>query len=91
MCTSAPFPRARKPRRRPWASWWEPLRTEVSTLRERIETAKMNRMEPYAYLKATLVAIAHFHPAAKLHQLLFWGLQLRLTLVPRCRGRSAYV
>ena len=31
-----------------------------------IETAKMNRVEPYAYLKATLEAIAHGHPASKL-------------------------
>ena len=33
----------------------------------------MNRMEPYAYLKATLVAVAYCHPAAKLDQLLFWA------------------
>ena len=40
----------------------EQLRAEVSTLREHIGTAKMNRLEPYAYLKATLVAIAHCDP-----------------------------
>ena len=37
-----------------------------------IETAKMNRVEPYAYLKATLEAIAHGHLASKLDQLLPW-------------------
>ena len=38
-----------------------------------IETAKMNRVEPYAYLKATLEAIAHGHPASKLYQHLPWA------------------
>ena len=37
-----------------------------------IETAKMTRVEPYAYLKATLEAIAHGHPASKLDHLLPW-------------------
>ena len=49
----------------PWAG--------VSTLCEHIETVKMNRVEPYAYLEATLVAIAHCHPASKLDQLLPWA------------------
>ena len=39
-----------------------------------IETAKMNRVEPYTYLKATLEAIAHGHPASKLDQLLPWAI-----------------
>ena len=69
----------------------EQLRAEVSTLREHIETAKMNRVEPYAYLKATLVAIAHCHPASKLDQLLPWAFNFRFTLKSRCRRRSAYV
>ena len=51
----------------------ERLRAEVSTLREHIEIAEMNRVEPYAYLKASLVAIAHCHPASKLDQLLPWA------------------
>ena len=51
----------------------EPLRVEVSTQRERIETAKMNRMQPYPYLKATIVAIAHCNPTSKFDQLLFWA------------------
>ena len=51
----------------------EQLRGGVSTLRAHIETAKMNRVEPYAYLKATLVAIAHCHPGLQLDQLLLWA------------------
>ena len=37
-----------------------------------IETAKMNGVEPYAYLKATLEAIAAGHPASKIDELLPW-------------------
>jgi hypothetical protein len=37
-----------------------------------IETAKMNGVEPFAYLKATLVAIAGGHPASKIDDLLPW-------------------
>ena len=37
-----------------------------------IETAKMNAVEPYAYLKATLEAIASGHPASKIDELLPW-------------------
>ena len=33
-----------------------------------IETAKMNGVEPYAYLKATLEAIAAGHPASRIDQ-----------------------
>ena len=51
----------------------EQLRTEVSAPREHIEHAKMNCVEPYGYLKASLVAIGYCHPASKLDQLLRWA------------------
>ena len=38
-----------------------------------IETAKINGVEPYAYLKATLEAIAAGHPASRIDELLPWG------------------
>ena len=38
-----------------------------------IETAKMNRVEPFAYLKATLEAIANGHPNSRLDELLPWN------------------
>ena len=38
-----------------------------------IETAKMNGVEPYAYLKATLEAIAAGHPASRIDELLPWA------------------
>ena len=38
-----------------------------------IETAKMNGVEPYAYLKATLEAIAGGHPASRIDELLPWA------------------
>ena len=38
-----------------------------------IETAKMNGVEPYAYLKATLEAIAVGHPASRIGDLLPWA------------------
>ena len=38
-----------------------------------IETAKMNGVEPYAYLKATLEAIAAGHPASKIDEFLPWA------------------
>ena len=37
-----------------------------------IETAKMNGVEPYAYLKATLEAIVAGHPASRIDELLPW-------------------
>ncbi len=37
-----------------------------------VETAKMNGVEPYAYLKATLEAIAAVHPASRIDELLPW-------------------
>jgi transposase len=38
-----------------------------------IETCKLNGVEPYAYLKATLEAIAKGHPAARIDQLMPWN------------------
>ena len=38
-----------------------------------IETAKMNRVEPFAYLKATLEAITNGHPHSQIDQLLPWA------------------
>ena len=38
-----------------------------------IETAKLNGIEPYAYLKATLKAIAAGHPASRIDELLPWN------------------
>ena len=40
-----------------------------------IETCKLNNVEPYAYIKATLVAIATGHPAAKIEELMPWNFQ----------------
>jgi transposase len=37
-----------------------------------IETCKLNNVEPYAYLKATLEAIAKGHPAARIDELMPW-------------------
>ncbi len=37
-----------------------------------IETCKLNNVEPYAYLKATLQAIAAGHPAAQIDKLMPW-------------------
>lgn len=39
----------------------------------RIETCKLNNVEPYAYLKATLQAIAGGHPAARIDELMPWN------------------
>ena len=38
-----------------------------------IETAKLNRIEPYAWLKATLEAIAAGHPNSRIDDLLPWN------------------
>jgi hypothetical protein len=38
-----------------------------------IETCKLNGVEPYAYLKATLEAIAKGHPAARIDELMLWN------------------
>ncbi len=37
------------------------------------ETAKLNHVEPYAYLKATLEAIASGHPSSRIDELLPWA------------------
>lgn len=38
-----------------------------------IATAKINRVEPLAYLKATFEAIAAGHPASRIDELLPWN------------------
>ena len=38
-----------------------------------IETCKLNGVEPYAYLKATLEAIAAGHPSAHIDKLTTWN------------------
>ena len=38
-----------------------------------IETCKINSIEPFAYLKATLTAIANGHPQSRLDDLLPWN------------------
>ncbi len=38
-----------------------------------IETAKLNGVETYAYLRATLKAIASGHPASRIDELLPWA------------------
>ena len=38
-----------------------------------VETAKMNRVNPHAHLKATLEAIANGHPASEIDRLLPWA------------------
>ena len=38
-----------------------------------IETCKLNNVEPYAYLKTTLEAIARGHPAARIDELMPWN------------------
>jgi len=38
-----------------------------------IETAKINRVEPFAYIKATLEAIASGHPQSRIDDLLPWN------------------
>jgi transposase len=40
-----------------------------------IETCKLNNVEPYAYLKATLEAIAAGHPSARIDELMPWNFQ----------------
>jgi hypothetical protein len=40
-----------------------------------IETAKINNVEPFAYLKATLEAIAAGHPQQRINELLPWNFQ----------------
>ena len=40
-----------------------------------IETCKLNAVEPFAYLKVTLEAIAEGHPAAQIDELMPWNFQ----------------
>ena len=40
-----------------------------------IKTCKLNAVEPFAYLKATLEAIVEGHPAARIDQLTPWNFQ----------------
>jgi hypothetical protein len=40
-----------------------------------IETAKINGVEPFAYLQATLEAIASGHPQSRIDDLLPWNFQ----------------
>lgn len=40
-----------------------------------IETCKINGIEPFAYIKATLTAIAHGHPQSRIDDLLPWNFQ----------------
>lgn len=40
-----------------------------------IETCKLNGVEPYAYLKATLEAIAQGHPKSRIDELMPWNFQ----------------
>jgi len=43
-----------------------------------IETAKINGVEPFAYLKATLEAIARGHPASRIDELMPWAFSQRV-------------
>jgi hypothetical protein len=38
-----------------------------------IETCKLNNIDPYAYLKATLEAVAAGHPIARIDDLMPWN------------------
>jgi transposase len=38
-----------------------------------IETCKLNGVEPYTYLKATLEAIAAGHPSTRIDELMPWN------------------
>jgi transposase len=40
-----------------------------------IETCKLNVVDPYAYLRATLTAIANRHPASRIDDLMPWVFQ----------------
>jgi len=40
-----------------------------------IETCKLNAVDPYAYLRATLTAIANKHPKSRIDDLLPWAFQ----------------
>jgi transposase len=38
-----------------------------------IETCKLNSVNPYAYIRDTLVAIANGHPASRIDELMPWA------------------
>ena len=38
-----------------------------------LQTCRLNRVEPYAWLKSTLEKIAAGHPQARVHELLPWN------------------
>jgi hypothetical protein len=40
-----------------------------------IETCKLNAIDPYAYLRETLTAIANGHPASRIDDLMPWAFQ----------------
>jgi hypothetical protein len=40
-----------------------------------IETCKLNAVDPYAYLRATLTAIANKHPKSRIDDLMPWAFQ----------------
>ena len=42
-----------------------------------IETCKLNAVDPYAYLRATLTAIANRHPASRIDDLMPWAFQIQ--------------
>ena len=44
-----------------------------------VETAKLNGVEPYAWLKATLEAIAAGHPNDRIDELLPWNFAISST------------
>ena len=56
-----------------------------------IETAKINDVEPFAYLKATLEAIAQGHPKNHLDELLPWNFAFSVKLKIPWGVRIAYV
>ena len=41
-----------------------------------VETAKINGIQPFAYLKATLEAIARGHPQSRIDDLMPWNFKL---------------
>ena len=44
-----------------------------ATIASLIETCKINGIEPFAYLKATLTEMANGHPQSRLDELLPWN------------------
>ena len=50
-----------------------PSRSKRARISSLIETAKMNEVNPHAYLKATLETIAAGHPASDIDALMPWA------------------